>query len=141
MMIFVLNKTMNVDESTAMGMDSGAPQPFERVERRVSNNIVDKTDLNSEESVEEPLEIRAKSSVDVSSKEVHNMTKFYDSDLFFRPRVEDWDMPNWIKDYIEFHREARRKYPGDELFTTNDTNAPKILVRICKYKNKTSNKT
>ena len=37
--------------------------------------------------------------------------------------------PQWIKDYISFHNDARKKYPGKELFTNPD--APKIIIRLC----------
>ena len=64
-------------------------------------------------------------------KKTGNKIKLYNDDIFYSPHEEDWEMPKWIEDYIKFHRETRKKYPGKELFTTNDTNAPKILVRIC----------
>mmetsp|Transcript_54109 Transcript_54109/g.60410 ORF Transcript_54109/g.60410 Transcript_54109/m.60410 type:complete len:724 (-) Transcript_54109:9-2180(-) len=37
--------------------------------------------------------------------------------------------PYWIIQYVEWHQEQRRKFPGEELFT--NPKAPKLLVRTC----------
>eukprot|EP00521_Asterionellopsis_glacialis_P015357 CAMPEP_0195300410 /NCGR_PEP_ID=MMETSP0707-20130614/27360_1 /TAXON_ID=33640 /ORGANISM="Asterionellopsis glacialis, Strain CCMP134" /LENGTH=417 /DNA_ID=CAMNT_0040363087 /DNA_START=190 /DNA_END=1443 /DNA_ORIENTATION=- len=38
-------------------------------------------------------------------------------------------LPQWILDYIAFHKDMRTKFPGKRLFT--DPNAPNLLVRVC----------
>ena len=38
-------------------------------------------------------------------------------------------LPQWITDYIEFHNQARKQFPGKELFTNPD--APNLLIRLC----------
>jgi hypothetical protein len=38
-------------------------------------------------------------------------------------------LPDWIRNYIHWHRETLKKYPGDELFENPD--APNVLIRTC----------
>ncbi|GAX17125.1 hypothetical protein FisN_5Hh511 [Fistulifera solaris] len=38
-------------------------------------------------------------------------------------------LPKWILDYFEWHKEVRRQFPGSELF--QNPNAPPILIRTC----------
>lgn len=38
-------------------------------------------------------------------------------------------LPDWIQNYIHWHREQRSKFPGNKLFT--DPAAPKLLIRTC----------
>jgi hypothetical protein len=38
-------------------------------------------------------------------------------------------LPKWIRDYINWHREIRSKYPREELFKNPD--APNVIVRTC----------
>lgn len=41
----------------------------------------------------------------------------------------DPEIPDWIRNYITWHREVRIKYPGDELLRNPD--APNVLIRTC----------
>lgn len=38
-------------------------------------------------------------------------------------------LPQWIQEYLTWHREMRKKYPGKALI--EDANAPPVLVRTC----------
>lgn len=38
-------------------------------------------------------------------------------------------LPQWIQDYFQWHRESLIKFPGDEILT--NPNAPPILLRYC----------
>jgi hypothetical protein len=38
-------------------------------------------------------------------------------------------LPSWVKNYVEWHRRVRSKYPGASLI--QDPSAPPVLVRIC----------
>jgi len=38
-------------------------------------------------------------------------------------------LPDWIQNYLHWHAEQRRKFPGMQLFTHPD--APNLLVRVC----------
>lgn len=38
-------------------------------------------------------------------------------------------LPDWIANYVKWHREMREKFPGEELF--ENPNAPKLLIRTC----------
>lgn len=40
-------------------------------------------------------------------------------------------LPNWVRDYFEWHNEMRKKFPGKLII--EDKNAPKILMRTCIY--------
>lgn len=39
------------------------------------------------------------------------------------------EFPTWIQEYVTWHGQVRKDYPGMELF--NNPNAPKLLVRTC----------
>ncbi len=39
------------------------------------------------------------------------------------------EIPDWIKNYIQWHNEMRTKFPGKQIIEHPD--APKVLVRIC----------
>ena len=41
----------------------------------------------------------------------------------------DPELPKWIRDYIQWHRQMREDFPGEELF--NNPDAPNVLIRTC----------
>lgn len=42
---------------------------------------------------------------------------------------DDDDFPLWIQEYVTWHHQMRKAYPGMELFT--NPSAPKLLIRTC----------
>jgi len=42
---------------------------------------------------------------------------------------EDPNLPQWITDYIAWHRKMRSEFPGQSIIT--DPNAPPVLIRTC----------
>lgn len=45
------------------------------------------------------------------------------------PKVEINSLPQWIQDYVAWHRQVRKQFPGRKLL--EDTNAPGLLIRTC----------
>ena len=45
------------------------------------------------------------------------------------PTVDLTELPQWIQDYVAWHGEMRRQFPGKHLF--DDPNAPPVLIRMC----------
>lgn len=56
----------------------------------------------------------------------HQAPLFYDQPL----RLDDpTQFPPWVKEYVEWHAQMRKQFPGMELFT--NPKAPKLLIRTC----------
>lgn len=72
------------------------------------------------------------------SSSVHHSSKFFTltathshhhADEKSDGRRDRTHMPNWISDYMKWHRSMRAKYPNEELITNPE--APKFLIRVC----------
>jgi hypothetical protein len=50
-------------------------------------------------------------------------------DLIYRTPPQLSDFPKWIQNYVTWHKQMRRDFPGMELFT--NPLAPNVLVRTC----------
>ena len=56
-------------------------------------------------------------------------------DLNANAETRPHPLPQWIRDYMSWHRKMRSQFPGESIIT--DPNAPPVLVRTCLVSKKT----
>ena len=74
----------------------------------------------------------AKKMMGISKTSVHMNMTYVDSDsstLLYENPPDMSLFPEWIQNYVSWHEQMRRDFPGMKLF--EDPKAPKLLVRTC----------